>query len=167
MPCLNEAETLASCIQKAQLAIERNALAAEIIVADNGSTDGSQVIAKELGARVVSVERKGYGSALMGGINAARGRFVIMGDADDSYDFLEIPRFVDKLRVGADLVQGCRLPRGGGVVLPKAMPFLHRWIGNPLFSVLARWWFHVPINDIYCGLRAFRPELYRRLDLRC
>src|ERR1700692_3354528 len=112
MPCLNEAETLAACIQKARLAIERGALAAEIIVADNGSTDGSQVIAKELGARVVLVDRKGYGSALIGGINAARGRFVIMGDADDSYDFTAIAPLIAKLREGCDLVIGKRFMGG-------------------------------------------------------
>ena len=105
-----------------------------MIVADNGSTDGSPALAERAGARVVPVPAKGYGAALMGGIAAARGRYVIMGDADDSYDFLEIPRFVEKLREGNDLVQGCRLPSGGGRVLPGAMPFLHRWLGNPLFS---------------------------------
>ncbi len=110
---------------------------------------------------------KGYGAALMGGIAAARGRYVIMGDADDSYDFLEIPRFVEKLREGYDLVQGCRLPSGGGRVLPGAMPFLHRWLGNPLFSWIARLLFGSPVRDVYCGLRGFRKEFQAGIDQRC
>jgi glycosyltransferase involved in cell wall biosynthesis len=167
MPCLNEADTLAVCVEKAQQALKVLGVPGEIIVADNGSTDGSQAIAAGLGARVVPVEAKGYGNALMGGIAAARGRFIIMGDADDSYDFLEVPKFVAKLREGFDLVQGCRLPSGGGRILPGAMPITHRLIGNPLFSCLTRWWFYSPIHDVYCGLRGFTKELYDRLDLRC
>lgn len=167
MPCLNEADTLGTCIEKAQRALRELNIAGEIIVADNGSTDGSQAIATRMGARVVPVEIKGYGSALMGGIAAARGTYILMGDADDSYDFLEIPRFVEKMREGFDLVQGCRLPSGGGTVMPGAMPFLHRWLGNPMFSFLARWWFRAPIHDAYCGLRSFTKELYHRLDQRC
>ena len=167
MPCLNEADTLATCIGKAQQALREHRIAGEIVVADNGSTDGSQAIAAAMGARVVNVDAKGYGNALMGGIAAARGRFVIMGDADDSYDFLEIPKFVEKLRQGFDLVQGCRLPSGGGTILLGAMPFLHRWWGNPMFSLMARWWFHAPIHDVYCGLRGFTKDLYNRLDQRC
>ena len=126
MPCLNEAETIGTCIQKAQAFLHQYQVAGEIVVADNGSTDGSQEIATLMGARVVHVEAKGYGNALMGGITAARGRYVIMGDADDSYDFLDLSRFVDKLREGHDLVMGCRLPWGGGTIKPGAMPFLHR-----------------------------------------
>ena len=167
IPCLNEADTLATCITKAQRALHEHDIAGEIIVADNGSTDGSQTIAAGMRTRIVHVEEKGYGSALMGGIAAARGQFVIMGDADDSYDFLEIPRFVKKLREGFDLVQGCRLPSGGGALMPGAMPFLHRWVGNPLFSLLARWWFRASIHDVYCGLRGFTRTWYERLDLRC
>ncbi len=139
----------------------------EIIVADNGSTDASLAIARDLGVRIVNVKAKGYGNALMGGIEAARGKFVMMGDADDSYDFLEIPKFVDKLREGYDLVQGCRLPSGGGTVLPGAMPFLHRWWGNPMFSLMVRNWFRAPIHDVYCGMRGFTKDLYERLDQRC
>ncbi len=167
IPCLNEADTLAICLQKARRAMLENDIAGEIIVADNGSTDGSQQIAKDHGAVVVPVSTKGYGSALMGGIAAAQGKFIIMGDADDSYDFLEIPRFVEKLRMDFDLVQGCRLPGGGGTVMPGAMPFLHRWFGNPAFSLIARFWFRAPINDVYCGLRGFTKDLYERLDQRC
>ena len=167
MPCLNESDTLAVCIEKAQRAMAENNIVGEVIVADNGSTDGSPEIARKLGARLIAVEEKGYGSALMGGIARANGRFVIMGDADDSYDFLEIPKFVAKLREGYDLVQGCRLPGGGGRILPGAMPFLHRWWGNPMFSALARKWFYAPINDIYCGLRGFTKTHYDSLQLRC
>ena len=167
MPCLNEADTLETCIGKARRALESHGIQGEIIVADNGSSDGSQVIAESMGARVVPVKEKGYGNALMGGIAAARGKFIIMGDADDSYDFLEVPRFVEKLREGYDLVQGCRLPLGGGRVMPGAMPFLHRWWGNPMFSWMSRKWFHAPISDVYCGLRGFTREHYERLAQRC
>lgn len=167
MPCLNEADTLETCIDKARRALKSHGIQGEIIVADNGSTDGSQVIAESMGARVVPVKEKGYGNALMGGIAAARGKFIIMGDADDSYDFLEVPRFVEKLREGYDLVQGCRLPLGGGRVMPGAMPFLHRWWGNPMFSWMSRKWFHAPISDVYCGLRGFTRQHYERLAQRC
>ena len=167
IPCLNEADTLEACIAKAQRALGEHRISGEIIVADNGSTDGSQAIATRMGARLVHVEAKGYGNALMGGIAAARGRFVIMGDADDSYDFLQLPRFVNKLREGFDLVQGCRFPSGGGTVLPGAMPFLHRWWGNPMFSRMARGMFHTAIHDVYCGMRGFTKDLYDRLGQRC
>ncbi len=167
MPCLNEADTLETCVTKARRALDGAGITGEIIVADNGSSDGSQQIAARLGARVVPVSARGYGNALMGGIAAARGRYVIMGDADDSYDFLEAPRFVAKLREGYDLVQGCRLPSGGGTLMPGAMPFLHRVLGNPMFSAMARSWFRAPIHDVYCGLRGFTKALYERLDQRC
>jgi glycosyltransferase involved in cell wall biosynthesis len=167
MPCLNEADTLAVCIGKAKRALENGNIHGEIIVADNGSTDSSVEIAKTMGARVVHVETKGYGSALMGGITAARAKFIIMGDADDSYDFGDIGKFIEKLRLGFDLVQGCRLPAGGGKVMRGAMPMLHRWFGNPMFSFLVRRMFFAPIHDVYCGLRGFTRELYRRLDLHC
>ncbi|HKV75093.1 MAG TPA: glycosyltransferase family 2 protein, partial [Gemmatimonadales bacterium] len=167
MPCLNEADTLAICVGKARRALAEAGIPGEIVVADNGSTDGSQAIAEREGARVVPIAMRGYGSALMGGIAAAQGRYVLMGDADDSYDFLESPRFLPALRAGADLVQGCRLPAGGGTVTPGAMPFLHRWWGNPMFSAMARQWYGAPTHDIYCGMRAFRRELVDRLDLRC
>ncbi|HXJ48564.1 MAG TPA: glycosyltransferase family 2 protein [Candidatus Acidoferrum sp.] len=163
MPCLNEAETLATCIQKAQQAIESGGLAAEIIVADNGSTDGSQVIAKELGARVVPVAKKGYGSALIGGIDAARGRFVIMGDADDSYDFTAIAPLIEKLRDGCDLVVGNRFMGG---IEPGAMPWSHRWVGNPVLTLISRIFFHTPVGDAHCGLRGFRKDAYEQMRLR-
>src|SRR5260370_28379523 len=163
MPCLNEAETLATCIQKAQRAIAKDGLAAEIIVADNGSTDGSQAIAKELGARVVAVARKGYGSALIGGIDAARGRFVVMGDADDSYDFTAIAPLIDKLRDGYELVVGNRFMGG---IEPGAMPWSHRWVGNPVLTMISRIFFHTPVGDAHCGLRGFRKDAYEQMRLR-
>jgi len=167
IPCLDEAETLATCIDKASRAINEHQIDGEIVVADNGSTDGSDDIAKQLGARVVHVKERGYGNALIQGISAARGEFIIMGDADDSYDFREIPNFVVKLLQFFDLVQGCRLPSGGGTILPGAMPFLHRVWGNPMFSYLTRRWFKSPIHDLNCGLRAFRKDFYNALDQRC
>jgi hypothetical protein len=167
MPCLNEAETLGTCIDKANRALGESGIVGEVVVADNGSSDGSRAIAVERGARVVPVAERGYGHALMGGIAAARGRYVLMGDADESYDFEQLPRFVEKLREGYDLVQGCRLEAGGGRVLPGAMPLTHRLIGNPLFSKLVRWWFRAPVQDVYCGMRAFTREHYSRLDQRC
>lgn len=167
MPCLNEADTLAACIRKARRGLEAAGVSGEILVADNGSTDGSVAIARQLGARVVAVTEKGYGNALKGGIRAAQGQWIIMGDADDSYDFSEIAPFVKKLREGYQMVMGCRLPAGGGKIMPGAMPFSHRWLGNPMFTLMARHMFASPIHDIYCGLRGFSKELYERLDLRC
>jgi len=167
IPCLNEADTLQNCIRKAQAALRDDNINGEIIVADNGSADGSPRIAEAAGARVVHVVERGYGSALMGGIAAAAGRFIVIGDADDSYDFREVPRIVAKLREGFDLVQGCRLPSGGGTIMGGAMPPLHRWWGNPMFSFLARRWFGAPVHDIYCGMRGFTRDLYQRLDQRC
>lgn len=167
MPCLNEADTLRSCIEKARVAAKTHDIRAEIIVADNGSTDGSLEIARKCGVRIVEVKERGYGAALAGGIEAARGKYVIMGDADDSYDFSSIFPFVQKLREGHDLVMGCRLPGGGGTVKPGAMPFAHRRLGNPMFTFLAKKMFSTPINDVYCGLRGFSRELYHELDLHC
>jgi glycosyltransferase involved in cell wall biosynthesis len=167
MPCLNEAETLGRCIDKARLGIERSGVRGEILVADNGSEDDSVQIALNRGARVVHVKEKGYGNALRGGIQAASGKWIVMGDADESYDFSETDRFVKKLREGFELVAGCRLPHGGGKILPGAMPFIHRWFGNPLFSRMAQHMFAAPIHDVYCGLRGFTRKLYDRLELRC
>ena len=167
IPCLNEADTLASCIAKAREGLDACDPEGEVIVADNGSSDGSREIAVAGGARLIDVPERGYGSALIAGIREARGRWIIMGDADDSYDFREIPRFVEALAGGPELVQGCRLPSGGGTILPGAMPFLHRWVGNPLLSGLVRWWFGARIRDVHCGLRGFRKDLVERLDLQC
>lgn len=164
MPCLNEADTIANCILRAQSALDEYGIPGEIIIADNGSTDGSIDIAVGLGARVVHVADRGYGNALAGGIAAAHGKYIVMGDADDSYDFREIPNFVAKLRQGFDLVQGCRLSRGGGRVLPGAMPFTHRHWGNPMFSAMARHWFSAPVSDVFCGLRGFTKQFYESLD---
>jgi glycosyltransferase involved in cell wall biosynthesis len=163
MPCLNEAETLAVCIDKALAALAENEIAGEVIVADNGSTDGSQQIAIEHGARVVPVPLRGYGAALNAGIQAARGKYVLMADADDSYEFAHIPLFLVELREGADLVMGNRF-RGG--IGPKAMPFLHRYLGNPVLSLIGRALFHAPIGDFHCGIRAFSKDAYERLALR-
>ena len=167
IPCLNEADTLDTCIGKALRAMEDHGVSGEVIVADNGSTDGSMEIAQKRGVRIVRIEEAGYGRALMGGIDAARGKYVIMGDADDSYDFLELPKFLDKLREGNDLVQGCRLPAGGGRVSPGSMPFTHRYFGNPFFTLLIRWWFNSPIHDVYCGLRGFTKAHYESLNQTC
>ncbi len=167
IPCLNEEDSLPICLEKVLRVFKEHGIEGEVIVADNGSTDASPEITQKMGGRLVHVEARGYGNALMGGIRSAKGKFVLMGDADDSYDFLEIPKFLEKLREGHELVQGCRLPWGGGTVAKGAMPFTHRWIGNPMFSRLARWWFRVPIHDIYCGMRGFTRELFDRLDQRC
>src|ERR1700674_901082 len=163
MPCLNEAETLAKCISHAQSAVASGGFSAEIIVADNGSTDGSQRLARELGVRVVDVSRKGYGSALIGGIDAARGQYVVMGDADDSYDFEAIGPLIDKLREGYDLVVGNRFLGG---IAPGAMPWSHRWIGNPALTLISRVFFHAPVGDTHCGLRAFTKDAYEKMHLR-
>jgi len=163
MPCLNEAESLGICIQKANDALQALGINGEVIVADNGSSDGSQAIARGLGARIVDVKAKGYGSALLGGITAACGRFVIMGDADDSYDFSAIGPFVEKLRDGNDLVMGNRFAGG---IRPGAMPALHRYLGNPVLSRIGRLFFNSPVGDFHCGLRGFRKAAIERLDLR-
>lgn len=167
IPCLNESDTIATCVENAVGIIAEMGIEGEVIVADNGSTDGSPALAVASGARVVAVAGEGYGRALMGGIKTAKGRFIIIGDADDSYDFRQIPLFLDKLLAGNDLVQGCRMPSGGGKILPGAMPFLHRWLGNPMFSFMARWWFHAPVHDVNCGMRGFTRDLYLRLNQRC
>jgi glycosyltransferase involved in cell wall biosynthesis len=163
MPCLNEAETLATCIGKARAFLDRTGIAGEIVIADNGSTDGSRDIATANGARVVAIDERGYGAALAGGIAAARGRFVIMGDADDSYDFSRLDAFVAALRDGADLVMGNRFLGG---IAPGAMPWHHRYIGNPVLSAVGRLFFHTPIRDFHCGLRGFSRASILALKLR-
>lgn len=162
MPCLNEARTLPACIHKARAFLARAGVAGEVLIADNGSTDGSQALATRLGARVIQVAERGYGSALRAGIDAARGRYVVMGDSDDSYDFGALEPFLAALREGAELVVGNRF-KGG--VAPGAMPFLHRWLGNPVLSFIGRRFFGGPLRDFHCGLRGFRRESMLRLDL--
>ena len=166
MPCLNEAETLEVCIEKAKRGMEEAGVSGEVLIADNGSTDGSQELAKKLGARVVHVEAKGYGNALRGGIAAAKGKWVIMGDADDSYDFSSIAGFVEKLKEGNDLVMGCRMPRGGGTIMPGAMPWKHRWIGNPVLSLIGKIFFKSKVDDFHCGLRGFSRKAIVDLNLK-
>lgn len=163
MPCLNEAETLAVCIAKARSMFERHGIVGEVVVADNGSTDGSQEIAVRGGARVESVAEKGYGNALRAGIASARGRYVIMGDSDNSYDFSAAFPLVEKLREGYDLVMGDRFAGG---VLPGAMPPLHRYLGNPVLSGIGRLFFHSPVADFHCGLRGLSREAFVRMELR-
>ncbi|MBU1305221.1 MAG: glycosyltransferase family 2 protein [Alphaproteobacteria bacterium] len=163
MPCLNEAETLAVCIGKAQAFLSRTGVAGEVLIADNGSTDGSIEIALRCGARIVSVSERGYGAALAAGIAAASGRFVIMGDADDSYDFSRLDAFLEQLRDGADLVMGNRFAGG---IAPGAMPWHHRYIGNPVLSFVGRLLFQTSVRDFHCGLRGFSRDAVLALTLR-
>lgn len=163
LPCLNEEETLGTCIRKARAFLDQELISGEIIVADNGSTDGSFQIATEMGARLIRVEKRGYGAALMGGILAAKGQYVIMGDADDSYDFADLAPFLEKLREGYELVIGNRFQGG---IKPGAMPFLHQYLGNPLLSFIGRLFFHTTVGDFHCGLRGFRTTAIIPLDLR-
>ncbi len=162
MPCLNEAETVATCVTKAMSWLRDHGVDGEVIVADNGSTDGSQELAAGAGARVIAIPRRGYGAALIGGIEAARGRYVIMGDADDSYDFTALDRFVEELQAGADLVMGNRFAGG---IEPGAMPFLHRYLGNPVLSSIGRLFFRLQVKDFHCGLRGFRRDAVLQLGL--
>lgn len=166
MPCLNEAETLADCIAAAQRGLAAAGVQGEILIADNGSTDGSQEIARQLGARLVDVPEKGYGHALRHGMEAAQGKYLIMGDSDRSYDFAQIAPFIEKLRAGADLVMGCRMPAGGGKIDPGAMPWKHRWIGNPVLTFVGRLLFRCPAHDFHCGLRALTKDAFHKMDLR-
>lgn len=163
MPCLNEAETLQSCIEKAQTWIAANSVSAEIVIADNGSTDGSQELARKLGARVVNVKVRGYGAALYYGTQEASGRYIIMGDADDSYDFSNLSGFLEKLRAGYDLVMGNRF-KGG--IMPGAMPWQNRYIGNPVLTTIGRVLFRSPLGDFHCGLRGYSAEAFQRMKLR-
>ena len=164
MPCLNEAETLAVCIRKAFDYLARSGISGEVVIADNGSDDGSQEIARSLGARVVDISVRGYGAALQGGIQSARGRYIIMGDSDDSYDFSSLEFFVEKLRDGYDLVMGNRFMGG---IRPGAMPKLHRYLGNPVLTAIGRIFFRSPCRDFHCGLRGFRRDSALALGLQC
>ena len=166
MPCLNEAETIGRCVEKAKTGLARAGVSGEVLIADNGSTDGSQAIAEKLGARVVNVKVKGYGNALRGGVAAAAGKWIIMGDADDSYDFGEADRFVKKFQEGYELVMGCRLPAGGGTIKPGAMPWKNRWIGNPTLSFIGRLFFKCPAHDFHSGLRGFTKTGWEKMDLK-
>lgn len=163
MPCLNEAETLEVCIRKALKYLADNNVSGEVVIGDNGSTDGSQDIARRCGARVVDIPRKGYGSALMGAIQASKGKYVIMGDSDDSYDFSNLNAYVEKLREGYDLVMGNRF-KGG--IAKGAMPFLHYYLGNPVLSFIGKLFFGGNINDFHCGLRGFRQDIVSLLNLQ-
>jgi len=163
IPCLNEAQSLALCIEKATAAFKAEGIRGEVIVADNGSTDGSIEIAQRHGARVVHAPLRGYGNALRAGVEAAQGRFIIMGDADESYDFTEIPRFCAKWHEGFDLVMGNRFE---GEIKPGAMPWHHRYIGNPLLTAILNLFFHAGVSDAHCGMRGFTKEIYERMDLR-
>jgi glycosyltransferase involved in cell wall biosynthesis len=162
MPCLNEAKTVATCVKKAIEACREAGVEAEVLVADNGSQDGSPELAREAGARVILVEEKGYGAALRAGIEAARGRYVVMGDADDSYEFQDVPRFVERLREGNELVMGSRFR---GKIHPGAMPFLHRFLGNPVLTWILNLFFGAGITDAHCGMRGFSREAIRSLSL--
>jgi glycosyltransferase involved in cell wall biosynthesis len=163
MPCLNEAETVATCVRKAMGFLAESGISGEVVVADNGSTDGSQRLAEAEGARVVPVSEKGYGNALLGGIEAAHGKYIIMGDADDSYDFTNLMPYVEELRKGADLVMGNRFAGG---IAPGAMPPLHRYLGNPVLSFVGRLFFRSKIGDFHCGLRGFNRDSVRALNLQ-
>ena len=163
MPCLNEAETLETCIRKARGFLERHQIRGEIVVGDNGSTDGSQDVARRCGARVVDVPVRGYGAALYYATLAARGKYVIMGDSDDSYDFSSLLPFVEKLRTGFDLVMGNRFEGG---IRPGAMPWKNRWLGTPVLTGIGRLFFHCPVRDFNCGLRGYSLEAFKKMDLR-
>ena len=162
MPCLNEAETIETCVTKAMSYLSSRGIRGEVLVADNGSTDGSQLLAERSGARVVPIVNRGYGAALLGGIHAARGTFVIMGDADDSYDFTALDPFVEKLRTGYELVMGNRFLGG---IERDAMPPLHKYLGNPVLSGIGRLFFRSGAGDFHCGLRGFRRDSIRSLAL--
>jgi glycosyltransferase involved in cell wall biosynthesis len=166
MPCLNEAETLARCLDSAVAGLRNAGIDGEIIIADNGSTDGSIRIAEEHGVRVVPVAAKGYGNALRGGIDATNAPWILMADADDSYDFSHIEGFIEGLRAGADLVMGCRLPSGGGTIERGAMPWKNRWLGNPSLSLIGRLFFRTRVRDFHCGMRAFTRSAYERMELK-
>ena len=161
---MNEVETIGICITKSLKSIKKNNIKGEVVVADNGSTDGSLDIAKKLGARIINVKNRGYGSALIAGIKNAKGKYVIMADADNSYDFSILDKFYKKLLEGYDLVQGCRFPIGGGKIEKNAMPISHKYFGNPFLSFVSKLFFSLPFNDVYCGFRGFNRKKFLELD---
>ena len=164
IPCLNEAETLATCLKKINKQIEKLKLNAEIIVSDNGSTDGSQEIAKEMGAKVFPCKEKGYGNAVINGIKNSKGEYILIADGDDSYDFNDLPRFYFKIKEGYDLIQGCRMPAGGGKIEKGAMPLSHRFIGNPFFSKLVKIFYNLKFNDVYCGMKIINNKFFQKAN---
>jgi len=164
IPCLNEEDTIGVCVLKAIQALKIKNIPGEVIVADNGSTDNSINISRENGAKVIEVKKKGYGSAIKEGIKKSNSEFILFADADDSYDFNEVGKFYEELLNGFDLVQGCRFPSGGGVIKKGAMPFSHRYFGTPILSFLARVFYKLPFKDIFCGMRAFKREIYLKSD---
>ena len=164
IPCLNEAETISVCINKCLNSFKKFNIEGEIIIADNGSTDGSLEIAEKMGVKIINVAKKGYGNAIIKGIESSSGKYIIMGDADDSYDFNKINEFYEKLLKGYDIVQGCRFPIGGGKIEKSAMPLTHKYIGNPLFSIISKIFFSLPFNDVYCGYRGFKRDVFLKLN---
>ncbi len=164
LPCLNESETLATCIQKAKNQIRKLNIKGEIIVADNGSNDGSIEIAKKLKAVVINVKEKGYGNVLKAGIKKCRGKYILIADSDDSYNLNDLPKFYNKIKKGYDIVQGCRLPTGGGKIKSGAMPITHRYIGNPIFSFLTKVLYQIPFNDVYCGMKILRKDFFKKIS---
>ena len=162
IPCLNEAETIGICVEKVKREIKKLNVDAEIIVSDNGSTDGSQEIAKKLNATVISCKEKGYGSAVINGIVNSKGKYILIADADDSYNFEDLPIFYNKIKEGYDLVQGCRMPVGGGRIEKDAMPITHRLIGNPMFSMMGKIFFSLSFNDVYCGMKIIKNNFFKK-----
>ena len=164
IPCLNESETIGICIKKAKYQIKKLKLKGEIIISDNGSTDGSEKIARKLGAKVFNCKIKGYGSAVINGIKKSKGKFIIIADADNSYNLNDIPKFYKKIQDGYDLIQGCRLPKGGGKIKKGAMPISHRIIGNPFFSKLVKVFYNLKFNDVYCGMKILRRKFFKKAN---
>ena len=164
IPCLNESDTIEICINKIQNQINKLNLKAEIIVSDNGSTDNSAEISKNLGAKVISCNEKGYGSAVINGINNSKGDYILIADADDSYNFDDLELFYNKIKEGYDIVQGCRLPSGGGKIEKNAMPLSHKYIGNPLFTKMCKIFYSLPFNDVYCGMKIIKREFYKNAN---
>ena len=165
LPCLNEFETVGVCIKKAKKQIRKMNIKGEIIVADNGSKDGSIKISRKLGARVINVKSKGYGNTLRAGIKSAKGKYILIADSDDSYNLNDLPKFYKQINKGYDIVQGCRLPAGGGRINVGAMPITHKLIGNPLFSLLTKILYQVPFNDVYCGMKILRNQFFKKINI--